>query len=245
MKKILLLTIAGLCSAGLMAQRSIDLSVESFISPTKITSNTQSGTPVSIHAVLKNNSSTDTVKVGDTLVFQSSIRTTTNQVLVATTLVFRLSTKEILPGDTQHFRTAFTWNQYLIDSRRVNLTLLVWVSNRPDLPLDNGANNFLSQEMDYINPNGFGVSVTNITKSEVNVYPNPTSSDINISLPSVVVNQDIKVNITDLSGKVVATKTFTSADNMKMNIEALENGVYLLNMVNGDNTLTSKVTVAK
>lgn len=229
----------------MFAQRNIDLSVEEFISPTQINSNTQSGTPVSIHAVIKNNSTMDTVQVGDTLIFQSTIRTTTNQVVTGTNLLFRLATAPIFPGDTQHFRLGYTWNQYFIDSRRVNLTLLVWVSNRPDLPLDNGTNNFLSVEMDYINPNGFGVSVTDIDAQSALVYPNPTSAAVKVSIPSVEVNSDIKLVLTDLAGKAIVTKNFTNAEDMKLNTSSLENGIYLLKVENGENTYSTKVTVAK
>ena len=119
------------------------------------------------------------------------------------------------------------------------------MTNRPELPLDNGTNNFLSVEMDYINPNGFGVSVDEVSTVDFTVFPNPASTIINVTVPKLQVNEDVKVSITDLMGKTILTKTFESISNMKLSTESLDNGIYLLNVKNGENTYSSKITIAK
>ena len=244
MKKILLSSLAILFASSMFGQRTIDLSVESFISPTQINSNTQTGTPINILAVIKNNDATDTVKVGDTLIFQSTLRTTTNQVITGTNVLFRIANRKINPGDTQHFSLSYLWGSYLVNSVRVNLTLLVWVTNRPELPLDNGTNNFLSVEMDYINPNGFGVSIDEISTVGITVFPNPATTSINITLPKMQVNKDIIVTLTDLAGKTILTKSFASISELKLSTKSLDNGIYLMNIENGENSYSSKVTIA-
>jgi len=245
MKKILLSSLAILMGCSVFAQRSIDLSVDSFITPKVINSNTQTGTPISIHAVMTNNSATDTVKVGDTLIFQSTLRTTANQVITGTQALFRIVDRPILPGDTQHFKLNYTWNSYLINSMRVNLTLIVWVTNRPDLPIDNGTNNALVTEMDYINPNGFGVSVANIDTKSASVYPNPAINKVQIDIPAIEVNKSVEVSLTDLTGKVLLAESFDNTAQLEMNTQTLKNGVYLMKVVNGSNVYSSKVVVSK
>lgn len=244
MKKILLSSLAILMSCSMFAQRTIDLSVDSFIAPTTmIQGSTSTGTQFLIHAVIKNNSTMDTVKVGDTLTYQSSLSVPGG--IVRSPVFARLITKNINPGDTQHFYTLFSWNQYLINSTRVTVNLNVQLSNRPELAADINANNVHSVEMDYINPNGFGVSVNNLDASSVSLYPNPANSTINISIPKVQVNADIEVTVSDLTGKAILTKTFTSVEEMKMDVSTLENGIYVMSVENGENTYSSKVTVSK
>lgn len=245
MKKILLSTLALMMSFGVMAQRNIDLSVEEFLEPTSITSNTQTGTPVSIVAVIKNNSAVDTVKVGDTLVFQAALRNLQNQVYTATNLLFRLATQEILPGDTQHFRTGFNWGSYLINSQRVNLTLIVWITNQPDLPLDNGTNNALAQEMDYINPNGFGVSVSNVSASEANIYPNPSSGNVTVSLNQAEVGATTKIEVFDLTGKLVRTINSNEVTDISVDLTELNTGIYTMKVTNGTKVTSNKITITK
>lgn len=247
MKKILLLTLTLSFGLASFAQRTIDLSVEEFLAPTAITSNTQTGTPVSIQAVIKNNSTTDTVMVGDTLIFQAAIRNLQNQAFTATSLLFRLATQEILPGDTQHFRLGFTWGSYLLKSARVNLSLIVWLTNRPELALDNGANNTLVQEMDYINPNGFGVSVegATATATEAKAYPNPTNGNVSFTIPYAEVQKNITMSITNLMGKEIFSKTVSSVDDLSADLSGLNNGIYLVQIKSGETTFNTKVTVAK
>lgn len=247
MKKILLSTLVLVLTLGANAQtRNIDLSVESFIEPQQITSNTTQGTVVSLVAVLQNNSSTDTVKVGDTLIFQSTIRTLQGQTFVATNLLFRLVDRPIEPGDTQHFRLGYTANRYLINSQRVNLTLVVFLTNQPNLPLDNGTNNALAEEMDYINPNGFGVGVETVNTDQAKVYPNPANvNTVNITLNSAEVGASTTIRIFDLSGKLV--KEINAADKKTVNIDIsdLKNGIYSLQTINGSTKTVNKLTIAK
>lgn len=247
MKKILLSTLALVLGISSYAQtRNVDLSVESFIEPQQITSNTTQGTIVNLVAVLRNNSSTDTVKVGDTLIFQSTVRTLQNQVFVATNLLFRLVSRPIEPGDTQHFRFAYTANRYLINSQRMNLTLIVFLTNRPELTLDNGTNNALAEEMDYINPNGFGVNVKNASALEAQMYPNPTSTgNVLISLTAAEVGATTIIRIYDLQGKLI--KEIDAADKKKISVDVsdLKNGIYNIQTVNGSLTSNSKLTIAK
>jgi hypothetical protein len=244
MKKILLSTLALIMSFGLMAQRNIDLSVDSFITPeTSIQGSTQTGTQFAIQAVLTNNSSVDTVKVGDTLIFQSSL--TIPGGVVRGPLLFRLVSQEILPGDTQHFNTNFAWTSYLINSTRVTVNLVVFLTNRPNLPIDNGTNNAYAEEMDYINPNGFGVSVTSVNEGEASVFPNPAVNNVTVSLSQAEVDASTQIVIYDLTGKVVKSMTSKEVTNISVDVSELSSGVYTMKVTNGEHVSSNKLTVTK
>ena len=71
--------------------------------------------------------------------------------------------------------------------------------------------------------------------SQISVYPNPTSSILNLKIPSSVeVNQ---VSLFDLLGK----KTEVTYNNGVINISSLSQGVYLLKVDTSAGTLTQKV----
>jgi len=247
MKKVLLTALSVIVASSIFGQRNVDLSVESILEPSIINSNTSTGTQFSVLAVIKNNSATDSILVGDTLIFQVAILNSTSNPLVATNVLFRINAKTILPGDTQHLRYNFTWNQYFINSFSAKLLVFCIAANRPSLTYENTANNTKTKDMDYINPNGFGVNIANVSNNTtVSTYPNPAKDILTIELPTKSVDAVVTTAvITDISGKTILTKEFTFENNLSMDVSTLDNGIYILNVQNGDLTYQSKITIAK
>lgn len=58
------------------------------------------------------------------------------------------------------------------------------------------------------------------------VYPNPVSSEINVRLDKAY--DDINISITNVYGAQVWNEQFSRSDVVKMNVDALPNGVYLI-----------------
>ncbi|OJJ14972.1 hypothetical protein BKI52_41195 [marine bacterium AO1-C] len=68
------------------------------------------------------------------------------------------------------------------------------------------------------------------------VYPNPLQDDVNIVYPALRSNQKMQIEVQSLQGKVL--KTFTIAPTqvapIKLNMQDLSKGVYLLKIIQGD-----------
>lgn len=73
--------------------------------------------------------------------------------------------------------------------------------------------------------------------SKLNVYPNPTSSHVNIEL---LTNEIATLEVYDVSGKFLFTEVLTSKTNT-INIEKLSSGIYLFKVNSSEGTSTNKI----
>jgi hypothetical protein len=91
-------------------------------------------------------------------------------------------------------------------------------------------------------------SVNDITIKQVDIYPNPTSDDINVSFNLETAGR-LEINIFDISGNNVAKidKGFISAgeNNIKVDELNLNSGKYLIMLKVGNSVVTYSFTVAK
>ncbi len=83
------------------------------------------------------------------------------------------------------------------------------------------------------------LGVDKIKINEINVYPNPTSSQINFSL-----TQTSEIKLIDALGRVVYTSTLEAGD-QKINVSDFENGMYLLSVQNKEVIYTAKIVLQK
>lgn len=80
-------------------------------------------------------------------------------------------------------------------------------------------------------------STSNISSSKkVNIYPNPANSIITIQ---GITNYPLEVAISDINGSILSKQVITSAD-QTINISSLNNGLYLINMTNEQETIIEK-----
>ncbi|MCS6824329.1 MAG: T9SS type A sorting domain-containing protein, partial [Cytophagaceae bacterium] len=100
-----------------------------------------------------------------------------------------------------------------------------------------GANGTSSFYIDYIY---IGAAPTSFTTAESNLvssmmYPNPANDKVNIQLILNSVS-DVKINITDLTGKELLSSTETNVSelNASLDVSSLHTGTYMVNyIVNG------------
>ncbi len=88
----------------------------------------------------------------------------------------------------------------------------------------------------------------NTASIALNVYPNPASDAVNVSF-TLTSASDVVINVTDLSGKVVATKSVANASvgtqNVELNTQTLSAGVYTVNFVSNNGISTKKLVIKK
>jgi hypothetical protein len=82
------------------------------------------------------------------------------------------------------------------------------------------------------------VNTYNILKSSINIYPNPASSYLNISLENADINSFI-LNIFDILGNLIISENITNYSGIyTLNISSIENGTYILNIITNNDTFT-------
>ncbi len=77
--------------------------------------------------------------------------------------------------------------------------------------------------------------VNELEEGNINIYPNPTSSFINLDLPD---NQEWVVTILDFTGKDVLMQL---VDNKRVDISALPSGMYMLQIQSEELVYTTKI----
>jgi hypothetical protein len=78
------------------------------------------------------------------------------------------------------------------------------------------------------------------------VYPNPGNGQIFIDFPDINPNQKIFLNVFSVDGRVVLKKHMTNAGpELSVDCSTLPNGMYLLQLVNGNNYGQTKLVIRK
>ncbi|HKR03965.1 MAG TPA: T9SS type A sorting domain-containing protein [Bacteroidia bacterium] len=65
----------------------------------------------------------------------------------------------------------------------------------------------------------------NALNSEINIFPNPVRDKVKIKSPALKIE---KIEIRDVMGKTVLTKIFADKENIQIDVDDLDNGVYFL-----------------
>jgi hypothetical protein len=85
------------------------------------------------------------------------------------------------------------------------------------------------------------VGLSEINKVEAKIYPNPTKNNVTITLPE---SGEAKVQITDITGKVVANNTINVVNGKSViNMDNMQAGMYILNVTINDKV--AKINVVK
>jgi hypothetical protein len=85
-----------------------------------------------------------------------------------------------------------------------------------------------------------GVGLNNNISDNFELFPNPAGDLVTIILPELANNANIE--ILDISGKIVKTST-TSVPQTTLDLTELTEGLYLVKIVSGENTLVRKLIV--
>lgn len=91
------------------------------------------------------------------------------------------------------------------------------------------------------------LSVSELSASNFNLYPNPTNGNANLEF-NVNSSSKVVIEVINTLGQVVITNnlgTVTGAQKVNLESANLENGFYIVNVKVGNNTITQKLTVSK
>jgi len=103
-------------------------------------------------------------------------------------------------------------------------------------------NNTKTKSMIWYNEQGWGVSINDINKNILSVYPNPASSNLTINLD--IVGNNNSFEIYDMSGKLVKADALNNFDgSQEINISEFSKGIYILKANNGSQIYTTKFIV--
>lgn len=96
-----------------------------------------------------------------------------------------------------------------------------------------------NERMDLLTP----ASVNEYAALDFSVYPNPAEGTFNVSLPSL--DQDAKVELTDLLGKVITVRTVNQgfSGSIEFDTGAMVSGVYLVSVTSGARSATRKLMI--
>lgn len=78
--------------------------------------------------------------------------------------------------------------------------------------------------------------------SNISIYPNPTNGEVHIY--NLNMEDESEITILDLNGKVMQKVTCNS-NTYRINLESLQNGIYLISVQNGNKTQNAKIVLLK
>ena len=83
------------------------------------------------------------------------------------------------------------------------------------------------------------VGINELTEGEVNVYPNPATTVINIDNA-----EGAQVSVFDINGRMISNIESASA-NQTIDASSFAKGMYIVRIANGNNVITKKVSVVR
>ena len=95
------------------------------------------------------------------------------------------------------------------------------------------------QDSDYFGYQWLGTEESTIEKQSLKVYPNPATNDIWIKHQAS--GKEIQFALFDTFGRLVKQGEITSINNMRISINDLKKGLYILTISDQNKTLTTKV----
>lgn len=121
---------------------------------------------------------------------------------------------------------------------------LSWTLGEPVIDTYHDGTNIITQGFHQTQLTVTSVATDNATDLDVNVYPNPTSGVLNISIP----NNDkvFELQLFDMNGKVVMNSNLTDSQQLKtLQLAQFANAVYLLTIHSKDGEFTSSHRIQK
>lgn len=150
------------------------------------------------------------------------------------------------------FTNSYDANGFLVNRLRQDWDddLSIWI-NQYQSKYDNNQNGTIHQEIaeiwnkssnswenlsrtTYVYDKNLGIA--DLTKSQIKIYPNPTTDFINVHLEE---SNDTKVSIIDALGSVIFKENFVGND-FSVNVMNLNKNVYFIKLENGEKTQVKK-----
>ncbi len=83
-------------------------------------------------------------------------------------------------------------------------------------------------------------SVEVLENDGISIYPNPTSSVVNINLKEYISDQ-VRIELFNVTGQKIIVKELNDAQNLQLSVEHLPSGVYFINVVLGSKNYLAKL----
>jgi hypothetical protein len=100
-----------------------------------------------------------------------------------------------------------------------------------------------SQDTIYVTVlNNVGVD-ENSTDNICSVFPNPAKDNADITLPSSWLNEEVKITMTDVTGRIVKEYSFINNKKVSIDLNGISAGLYQLTLSNGDKISKAKIIV--
>ena len=99
--------------------------------------------------------------------------------------------------------------------------------------------NDLSNNQKCLNVTRGGTGINEVAEGEVNVYPNPATTVINIDNA-----EGAQVSVFDINGRMISNVESASA-NQTIDASNFAKGMYIVRIANGNNVITKKVSVVR
>ncbi|RDI14637.1 T9SS type A sorting domain-containing protein, partial [Flavobacterium sp. AG291] len=90
-----------------------------------------------------------------------------------------------------------------------------------------------------VNPLPPVVGVDDIKYLEMNIYPNPASTEVLVEIPNLDLFQNVKLDLYDLNGRLIKWDNHIKSDEYRLDVSGLESGVYIIS-ITADNYKTDK-----
>lgn len=255
MKKLFTTAFAlAMMSAVSFGQRVADVSIQSIDGPTEIESSSTTGSAIRLNIAVFNDGPDDLL-IGDTIFYlmqvvkDGSVIVQTQNANQAVVQRGPALTRNVIPGDTFHFVITLNSTTYMTQSITCDINAAVIVANRPDFAFEGQTtitNNFGKKTgIIWWNPEKWPVSVKEINKGLVNVYPNPATDKAVLNITASDASASTEVAVYDMKGNVVRTFTKVAGDDssIEINTSDLNNGVYVVKVSNGEQQHTAKMVV--
>lgn len=92
------------------------------------------------------------------------------------------------------------------------------------------------------------LSIDNNTLADFNVFPNPSTGLINLEF-SLIASEEVRIALFDVTGKQILNNNFGDLPKgyffNQLDLSSFDNGIYLMNIMTGDNQTTSRVVINK
>ena len=241
MKKLFTLIALTGFAFGANAQRHIDLSV-TLNSPNSSTA-IDGKNPFYLDAVITNNG-TDAITPADTfgglVLFKNSV-----------VLQYPFAGRTLNTGDTVQIKDSLTYTYTSPADSNASFCIVGVVQNRTNPTTDGDTTNNVACATILVKAHsGVGVpSLTSASQSNtVTIYPNPIQSDANFTI-GVKHAGNVTIRIMDVIGRVVVNENEGRLDvgqhAIRINTGNLQNGMYIYQVMIGDEAKTGKIYISK
>jgi subtilisin-like proprotein convertase family protein len=109
--------------------------------------------------------------------------------------------------------------------------------------IQNAANGWLANQI--ITLDGL-LGATDFELGNLSVWPNPAKESINIKLNNISSSANVNVNLYDIQGRIIKTVSYKTSSNTfvkTIDLNSIANGIYLLEITQGNKKATKKIVI--